>query len=73
MTASNVPPWLATPGRLSEGPRWHEKREELLSVDILAGHIRLQQRGRRPPWLAAAGGDAGLVADGVSRWLARPG
>jgi hypothetical protein len=30
MTASNVPPWLATPGRLSEGPRWHEKRDELL-------------------------------------------
>jgi hypothetical protein len=30
MTASNFPPWLATPGRLSEGPRWHEKRDELL-------------------------------------------
>jgi sugar lactone lactonase YvrE len=39
MTASNAAPWSATPGRLSEGPRWHEERQELLWVDILAGHI----------------------------------
>lgn len=27
--------WSGTPGLLSEGPRWHEERQELLWVDIL--------------------------------------
>jgi len=39
MTASSVMPWSGTPGLLSEGPRWHEERQELLWVDILGGHI----------------------------------
>jgi len=39
MTASRVVPWSGTPGLLSEGPRWHEERQELLWVDILGGHI----------------------------------
>jgi sugar lactone lactonase YvrE len=30
-----VTAWSATPGILSEGPRWHEERQELLWVDIL--------------------------------------
>ena len=43
MTASSAVPWSETPGRLSEGPRWHEERQELLWVDILGRHIH---RGR---------------------------
>ena len=39
MTASSAVPWSGTPGQLSEGPRWHEERQELLWVDILGGHI----------------------------------
>ena len=35
MTAPGVKVWSATPGLLSEGPRWHEERQELLWVDIL--------------------------------------
>jgi sugar lactone lactonase YvrE len=31
----NVMAWSLTPGLLSEGPRWHEERQELLWVDIL--------------------------------------
>jgi sugar lactone lactonase YvrE len=30
-----VKAWSATPGLLSEGPRWHEERQELLWVEIL--------------------------------------
>ncbi len=30
-----VAPWSETPGLLSEGPRWHEERGELLWVDII--------------------------------------
>ncbi len=40
MTAPNAVPWSVTPGRLSEGPRWHEERQELLWVDILGSQIR---------------------------------
>ena len=39
MTTPNVIPWSATPGLLSEGPRWHGKREELLWVDILGRQL----------------------------------
>ena len=39
MTTSSAVPWSATPGRLSEGPRWHEERQELLWVDILGRQI----------------------------------
>ena len=35
MTAHEVKVWSAAPGLLSEGPRWHEERQELLWVDIL--------------------------------------
>ena len=35
MTAPEVTAWSGTPGLLSEGPRWHEERQELLWVDIL--------------------------------------
>jgi sugar lactone lactonase YvrE len=35
MNAPGVRVWSATPGLLSEGPRWHEERQELLWVDIL--------------------------------------
>lgn len=31
----HVKAWSAIPGLLSEGPRWHEERQELLWVDIL--------------------------------------
>lgn len=36
MSPHDVTVWSATPGLLSEGPRWHEERQELLWVDILA-------------------------------------
>ncbi len=39
MTTPVAVPWSATPGRLSEGPRWHEERQELLWVDILGRQI----------------------------------
>jgi sugar lactone lactonase YvrE len=35
MTAPSVTAWSLEPGLLSEGPRWHEERQELLWVDIL--------------------------------------
>jgi sugar lactone lactonase YvrE len=35
MTAHHVTVWSPRPGLLSEGPRWHEERQELLWVDIL--------------------------------------
>ena len=35
MMAADVRVWSATPGLLSEGPRWHEERQQLLWVDIL--------------------------------------
>jgi sugar lactone lactonase YvrE len=35
MTVPSAVAWSETPGLLSEGPRWHEEREELLWVDIL--------------------------------------
>jgi sugar lactone lactonase YvrE len=35
MTAPEIAAWSASPGLLSEGPRWHEERQELLWVDIL--------------------------------------
>jgi sugar lactone lactonase YvrE len=36
-------PWSATAGLLTEGPRWHAERGELLWVDILG---RTLHRGR---------------------------
>ena len=35
MTDPRIAVWSATPGLLSEGPRWHDERGELLWVDIL--------------------------------------
>ena len=46
MTAHEVKVWSATPGLLSEGPRWHEERQELLWVDILG---RQMHRGTLGP------------------------
>jgi sugar lactone lactonase YvrE len=39
MTAAEVTAWSAAPGLLSEGPRWHGERQELLWVDILARQL----------------------------------
>jgi len=39
MSAPEVTAWSATPGLLSEGPRWHEERQELLWVDILGRQV----------------------------------
>ena len=39
MTASSAVPWSATPGLLTEGPRWDDERQELLWVDILGRQI----------------------------------
>src|SRR5947209_2852923 len=46
MTARDVKVWSETPGLLSEGPRWHEERQELLWVDILG---RQMHRGTLSP------------------------
>jgi sugar lactone lactonase YvrE len=35
VTTPQVTAWSPEPGQLSEGPRWHEERQELLWVDIL--------------------------------------
>jgi sugar lactone lactonase YvrE len=39
MSGPQITAWSATPGLLSEGPRWHEERQELLWVDILGRHM----------------------------------
>jgi sugar lactone lactonase YvrE len=39
MTEPALAAWSATPGLLSEGPRWHEERQELIWVDILEGQF----------------------------------
>ena len=39
MTAPRVTAWSGAPGQLSEGPRWHEERQELLWVDILGKQV----------------------------------
>jgi sugar lactone lactonase YvrE len=39
MSGPEIAPWSVSPGVLSEGPRWHAERQELLWVDILAGHL----------------------------------
>ena len=39
MSTPEAVAWSATPGLLSEGPRWHEERQELLWVDILGKQI----------------------------------
>jgi sugar lactone lactonase YvrE len=39
MNAPIVMPWSAESGVLSEGPRWHEERGELLWVDILGKQL----------------------------------
>ena len=46
MSAHDVTAWSVTPGLLSEGPRWHEERQELLWVDILG---RQMHRGTLSP------------------------
>jgi sugar lactone lactonase YvrE len=46
MSAYEVTVWSVTPGLLSEGPRWHEERQELLWVDILG---RQMHRGTLSP------------------------
>ena len=39
MTRREVAAWSRKPGLLSEGPRWHEERQELLWVDILGRQV----------------------------------
>ena len=46
MIGHEVKVWSVTPGLLSEGPRWHEERQELLWVDILG---RQMHRGTLSP------------------------
>jgi len=46
MSAHEVTVWSVTPGLLSESPRWHEERQELLWVDILG---RQMHRGTLSP------------------------
>jgi len=39
MTTPRVTAWSGDPGVLSEGPRWHDERQELLWVDILGKQV----------------------------------
>jgi sugar lactone lactonase YvrE len=39
MSCAAVSVWSPEPGLLSEGPRWHEQRQELLWVDILGRRV----------------------------------
>ena len=39
MTTPTVAAWPLAPGQLSEGPRWHAERQELLWVDILGRRL----------------------------------
>jgi sugar lactone lactonase YvrE len=39
MTATTISGWSEAPGLLSEGPRWHAERQELLWVDILGRQL----------------------------------
>jgi sugar lactone lactonase YvrE len=62
MSALEVTAWSETPGLLSEGPRWHEERQELLWVDILG---RQMHRGK----LAADGGLGRLETLSIDRHI----
>src|ERR1700735_5940960 len=46
MSAPTVSVWSPEPGLLSEGPRWHEQRQQLLWVDILGRRIHRATRAR---------------------------
>jgi sugar lactone lactonase YvrE len=50
VTTPQVTAWPLEPGLLSEGPRWHEERQELLWVDILGRgfHRATVTTGARP-------------------------
>lgn len=39
MAAPQIAPWSGAAGLLSEGPRWHDERQELLWVDILGQRL----------------------------------
>jgi sugar lactone lactonase YvrE len=45
VTEPNVAVWSETPGVLSEGPRWHAERQELLWVDILGCSLHRARLG----------------------------
>src|ERR1700759_3021595 len=72
MSAPAVSVWSPEPGLLSEGPRWHEQRQELLWVDILGRRIhratltRDGHPGRSEPadWARDVGGVAPAAAGG---------
>ena len=60
MTAPRVTAWSLEPGLLSEGPRWHEERGELLWVDILGARFHRTR-------LTADGGPAGIRTVALDR------
>ena len=62
MKAPEATAWSITPGLLSEGPRWHRERQELLWVDILG---RQMHRGT----LAADGALEHLVTISIDRHI----
>lgn len=66
MTGPQVTAWSPEPGLLSEGPRWHEERQELLWVDILGRrfHSARVTTGGRPDQVRTVGLDrhVGAVA-----------
>ena len=45
VSGPRVSPWSEVPGQLSEGPRWHEERSELLWVDIIGSKFHRASLG----------------------------
>jgi sugar lactone lactonase YvrE len=74
----HVTPWSPEPGLLSEGPRWHQERQELLWVDILGrrfhragltagggpGHVHTTVLDRHVGAVAPVAGGGYVVAAG---------
>ncbi len=42
MTVSSAVAWSLAPGRLTEGPRWHEERQELKMTALPSGPYQLR-------------------------------
>src|SRR5260370_23962794 len=71
MSATAVSVWSPEPGLLSEGPRWHKQRQQLLWVDILGRrlHRATLTRDGQPGRIETVelGRDVGVVAPAAAQ------